>query len=95
MREILATFLHSMMYTVDNYVTISELLHVLRGITVTVSKRRNKARLANVKTKKRQLIKDLGFEHLIDSADGVWGLLLAKRLCETIRKVREADNPAL
>lgn len=79
-------------YTVDDYVTISEALHELRGITATVSKKSGAVRLTNLTEKKIRLVKDLGMGTLFESAEEVWKLMFAKHLSEVIATVREADG---
>lgn len=78
-------------FTLDDYVTITEALSELRGVTVTVSKRTGKARFANLTDKKRLLLKDLGFEGLLSSADDAWDLLSAKHMDEVIVALKEGD----
>ena len=79
-------------YTLDDYVTISEALAEVRGVTATVSKRTGKVRLANLTEAKRNLVRDMGFGDLFQSADAVWDLLSAKHLSEVIRTVKEQDE---
>lgn len=79
-------------YSLDDYVTITEMLNELRGITATVSHKSGKARLFNLSEKKKQLVADMGLKGLFDSADDVWDLLSARRLSETIRELKAADQ---
>lgn len=81
-------------YSLNDYVTLSELFSELRGITATVSKSTGKARLSNLTKKKKELVNALGYEGLLDSADKVWELLSARHLSERIRAVKAKDEAA-
>ena len=77
---------------VDDYITISEALLELRGITATVSKKSGAVRLTNLTEKEVQFVKDFGMGTLFESAEEVWKLMSAKHLSEAIAMVRESDG---
>lgn len=77
-------------FSLDDYVTISELLNELRGITITKSKSTGKARFSNLTNKKSKLISELGYDKLFDDADATWQKLSAKHLYDLITKAQKS-----
>ena len=77
-------------FTLDDYVTISELLNELRGITITKSKSTGKARFSNLTQKKYKLISALGYDKLYDDPDYAWHKLSAKHMYDLIAKAQKS-----
>ena len=67
----------------SDWMTRSELIKRFQKIMLV--KEKNRIRLLNVTKGDRELIAQLGYEGLFDSAKEAWDQLSAKRLAETIR----------